>query len=306
MAFSLGELVQQTAVGLGLSGVANFRASRRVEAASKPSVLGALRVQQSHGLADFGILQKSRVGLGNSSVGVGVVVRAGPESATPVKPSSNKKKYPGEAKGFVEEMRFVAMKLHTKDQSKEGEKEDKEIQPVAKWQPTVEGYLKFLVNSKKVYDTLEEIVQTAVHPSYAEFQNTGLERSARLEKDLEWFASEGHEIPPLGDAGKKYAELLKNLSETDPPAFICHFYNVYFAHSAGGKFIGQKVADVVIDGKVLEFYKWDGDLQTLLANVKEKLNKVAQEWTREQKDHCLKETEMSFKYSGELLRLIVS
>ncbi|KAF8406189.1 hypothetical protein HHK36_008269 [Tetracentron sinense] len=34
-----------------------------------------------------------------------------------------KKRYPGEAKGFVEEMRFVAMKLHTRDQAKEGEKE---------------------------------------------------------------------------------------------------------------------------------------------------------------------------------------
>lgn len=75
----------------------------------------------------------------------------------------------------------------------------------------------------------------------AEFQNTGLERSAGLTKDLEWFASEGHEIPPVGDEGNKYAELLKTLAENDPPAFICHFYNVYFAHSAGGKFIGQKV-----------------------------------------------------------------
>ncbi|OMP11086.1 heme oxygenase-like, multi-helical [Corchorus capsularis] len=34
-----------------------------------------------------------------------------------------KKRYPEEAKGFVEEMRLVAMKLHTRDQAKEGEKE---------------------------------------------------------------------------------------------------------------------------------------------------------------------------------------
>lgn len=38
----------------------------------------------------------------------------------------------------------------------------------------------------------------------------------------------------------------------------------------------MQVAASVIDGKVLEFYKWDGDLQTLLANVKAKLNKVAE------------------------------
>ncbi|KAM2673035.1 hypothetical protein EV2_014367 [Malus domestica] len=59
-----------------------------------------------------------------------------------------KKRYPGEAKGFVEEMRFVAMKLHIRDQAKEREKEVKEPQEglVAKWEPTVDGYLKFLVD----------------------------------------------------------------------------------------------------------------------------------------------------------------
>lgn len=77
------------------------------------------------------------------------------------KPS--KKRYPGEAKGFVEEMRFVAMKLHTKDQAKEGKKEA-DANPVGKWEPTVEGYLKFLVDSKLVYDTLEKIVDKAAYP----------------------------------------------------------------------------------------------------------------------------------------------
>lgn len=73
----------------------------------------------------------------------------------------------GESKGFVEEMRFVAMRLHTRDQAREGEKEVKqpEEKAVTKWDPSVEGYLKFLVDSKLVYDTLEKIVQEAPHPS---------------------------------------------------------------------------------------------------------------------------------------------
>lgn len=83
-------------------------------------------------------------------------------SATTAAEKSNKR-YPGEAKGFVEEMRFVAMKLHTKDQAKEGEKEPVD-QPLAKWEPSVEGYLKFLVDSKLVYDTLERIVEKAPFP----------------------------------------------------------------------------------------------------------------------------------------------
>jgi len=67
-----------------------------------------------------------------------------------------------------------------------------------------------------------------------------------------------------------------------------------------------QVAERILDNKELEFYKWDGELSQLLQNVREKLNKVAEEWTREEKNHCLEETEKSFKYSGEILRLILS
>eukprot|EP00250_Pteridium_aquilinum_P004467 c14671_g1_i1 orf=206-1051(+) len=215
--------------------------------------------------------------------------------------------YPGEDKGFVEEMRFVAMKLHRKDQSSEGEKAaEADDKPLAKWEPSIAGYLKFLVDSKAVYDTMETIVQEAPHPSYAEFRNTGLERAAALSKDLEWFKGQGYEIPEPGEPGSTYAAYLKELAETDPPAFICHFYNVYFAHSAGGRMIGKQVAQKILDGAELEFYKWDGDLKETLAGVKEKLNKVAESWTREEKNRCLQETEKSFKNSGKILRLIVS
>ncbi|XP_030511315.1 heme oxygenase 1, chloroplastic [Rhodamnia argentea] len=219
-----------------------------------------------------------------------------------------KKRYPGEAKGFVEEMRFVAMKLHTRDQAKEGEKEAKgpEERSVAKWEPRVDGYLKFLVDSKLVYDTLERIVEDSAFPFYAEFRNTGLERSEKLAKDLEWFKEQGYDIPQPSSPGMTYARYLKELSETDPQAFICHFYNVYFAHSAGGRMIGKKVAEKILDNKELEFYKWDGELPQLLQNVRDKLNKVAESWTREEKNHCLEETEKSFKYSGDILRLILS
>lgn len=30
----------------------------------------------------------------------------------------------------------------------------------------------------------------------------------------------------------------------NPPAFICHYYNHYFAHTAGGRMIGAKVSQV--------------------------------------------------------------
>ncbi|CAH1449079.1 unnamed protein product [Lactuca virosa] len=231
-----------------------------------------------------------------------VVAAAGTTAAAEEK---SKKRYPGEGKGFVEEMRFVAMKLHTKDQSKEGEKEAQE-KPLPKWEPTIDGYLKFLVDSKLVYDTLEKIVDKADFPEYAEFRNTGLERAESLEKDLTWFKEKGYSIPEPSSPGLNYSAYVEELSKKDPQAFICHFYNTYFAHSAGGRMIGKKVAKEVLNGKELEFYKWDGDLSQLLQNVRDKLNVVAENWTREEKNHCLEETEKSFKFSGEILRLILS
>ncbi|KAJ8459849.1 hypothetical protein OPV22_032775 [Ensete ventricosum] len=184
-----------------------------------------------------------------------------------------KRQTPGRAGGFVDEMRAVAMKLHTRDQAKEGEKEP-DSPPVSKWAPSIDGYLRFLVDNKLVYDTLETIVQKAAYPCYAEFRNTGLERSENLVQDLEWFKDQGHTIPEPS-VGASYARYLEELSEKDPQAFICHFYNIYFAHSAGGRMIGRKVAEKILDNKELQFYKWDTDLSQLLQNVRDKLNRVA-------------------------------
>ena len=54
--------------------------------------------------------------------------------------------------------------LPSRDQSKEGEKAA-EQKPLGKWEPTKEGYIQFLVDSKAVFDTMEDIVEKAAHPS---------------------------------------------------------------------------------------------------------------------------------------------
>lgn len=227
--------------------------------------------------------------------------------ATTAAAESAETRHSGEPKAFVEEMKFASMKLHTKEQAKHGEKPvtQPEERSVAKWEPTTEGYLRFLVDSKLVFDTLDKMVDHAAFPAYAEFRNTGLERSASLAKDLEWFREEGHTIPEPSSPGLTYSQYLMELSAKDPQAFICHFYNIYFAHSSGGRIIGKKVAGKILNNKVLEFYKWDGQLSQLLQNVRDKLNEVTEGWSREEKDHCLEETETSFKFSGEVLRLIL-
>mmetsp|Transcript_25786 Transcript_25786/g.44418 ORF Transcript_25786/g.44418 Transcript_25786/m.44418 type:complete len:307 (+) Transcript_25786:83-1003(+) len=203
--------------------------------------------------------------------------------------------------GFVDEMRTIAMKLHTKDQApKEGEKAESDL-PLAKWRPTKEDFMMFLVDSQLMYNTIENLVQELDYPEYLPFRATGLERSAALAKDIEALKAEGMEVPSPGPAGRAYADLLTELAKTDPPAFICHFYNIYFAHSAGGRMIGQMMSNLVLDGRTLEFYKWDRDLKDLLPEVKAKINEVSEPWSREKKDHCLQETQKSFEYSGALM-----
>ena len=59
---------------------------------------------------------------------------------------------------FVQDdMRKVAMKLHTRDQApKEGQQEAQT--PFTRWEPTSSDYMQFLVDSLEVYQALENIV----------------------------------------------------------------------------------------------------------------------------------------------------
>ncbi|EXB85459.1 Heme oxygenase 1 [Morus notabilis] len=108
-----------------------------------------------------------------------------------------------------------------------------------------------------------------------ELRNTGLERSERLAKDLEWIKDQGHVLPEPSDLGVNYANYLKELSIVkDSHLILCHFYNLYFGHTAGGRIMAKRLCD--------------------------------ESWTREEKNQCLGETEISFKYYGDIISLILS
>lgn len=79
----------------------------------------------------------------------------------------------------------------------------------------------------------------------AAFCGTGLERSKALAEDIKWFQVTYPEMQVPGvkqdGPGAAYAQLVTGLAKSDPQAFICHYYNFYFAHTAGGRMIGNKV-----------------------------------------------------------------
>lgn len=79
----------------------------------------------------------------------------------------------------------------------------------------------------------------------AYFRKTGLERSEALEKDLEWLGQQGFVIPEPSGPGISYAKYLGELSEKSAPLFMCHFYNIYFSHIAGGQVIARQVCVIL-------------------------------------------------------------
>jgi len=199
--------------------------------------------------------------------------------------------------GFIAtELRGAAMRLHTREQApREGEVEAP-AKPAEPYVPNHMDYLRFLVDSRHVYVAMEEIVEST--PDLACYRNTGLERVKGLDIDIAWMASEYDlEIPEVGSAGLTYAKNLHQIVKNSIPAFMCHYYNYYFAHTAGGQMIGKQMSALLLDKKTLEFYKWD-NLKGIKDKVKGDIETMAATWSREEKDECVEQTRDAFIGGG--------
>lgn len=206
---------------------------------------------------------------------------------------------PGAHKGFVEEMRFVAMRLHTKDQSREGMMETSAL-PIQMWSPARADFMQFLVDSRAVYRCFEE--EFISEPLFKSFVDTGLERVQPLNEDIEYLASLGVEEGVPSEAALGYVEYLRKMVTEAPEKALCHWYNYYFAHTAGGLMIGRLMQDKLFDGREFKFYQFRDDKKVLLNNVRKVIDEVAAPWSRQLKDECLEETGLAFGYSGTVLQ----
>jgi len=222
------------------------------------------------------------------------------------------------------------MKLHTKDQAPREGQQPAET-PFTAWEPGRKDYIRFLVDSLLVYETMDKIV--AQHVVLQPFRKTGLERAEAIKEDLKWLCSfdKSLSIPPAGESGLKYAAFLEkiaaevcsslppfssnrttNFASHTPlfnptpslqsvPKFMCHYYNHYFAHTAGGRMIGKKMADKLLDGTTLKFYQWEGDVRALLDETRKSMDALASTWSESEKQACLEETMACFRYGGSLM-----
>ncbi|EPS64860.1 hypothetical protein M569_09921, partial [Genlisea aurea] len=206
---------------------------------------------------------------------------------------------PGETKGISEEMRFVAMKLRNKLNTKEEEEEGK------LWEATMEGLLKYLVDSRLVFSTIERIVDESSDVSLVYLRNTGLERCASISMDLQRLSVKGNDIPAASSPGTTYAQYLEAIAGKSPPLFLCHLYNIYFSHIAASQAIAKQVSKQLLEGKEMESFKWEGDAEESLREVRQKLNAIAEHWSREEKNKCLREATKAYRFLGQIVRLIV-
>eukprot|EP00981_Chlorochromonas_danica_P002725 scaffold537_cov180-Ochromonas_danica.AAC.30 len=204
---------------------------------------------------------------------------------------------------FVQDvMKPYAMKLHTRDQAREGELPAQT--PFTAWQPTRQNYLQFLVDALVVYQAFEDIIQR--YPALEAFRNTGLERSEPLQQDIAWLLQYDHTLVryEAGPLAKAYATFLYEKAEESIPKFICHYYNHYFAHSAGGRMIGKRIIDALLEGKALKFYEWKSDIKQLIDSTKHKIDELAVHWSEKERQDCLEETMACFHYGSDMLNAI--
>lgn len=197
------------------------------------------------------------------------------------------------------EMRGAAMKLHTRMQApKEGQVADKPVKNT--YVTTHADYLAFLVDSQHVYAAFEDAVNSNIE--LERFRDTGMERTKPLETDIQFIVDEyDTSRPAVGDVGLEYAERIKMLaSENKIPEFMCLFYNHYFAHTAGGMMIGKRMAYLLLKKRTLDFYKWEGDINEIKAQVKANIEEFVLSWSSEERQRCVDQTAAAFNGGGSI------
>ena len=202
---------------------------------------------------------------------------------------------------ILQELRDAAMRLHTREQAPREGQAEAPAKPAEPYVPTQADYLQFLVDSYAVYVALEEIVDEV--EGLAPFRNSGLERTQALEKDIQYMCERFDlQRPDVGKAGSMYAAQLISMikSDDDIPEFMCHYYNFYFAHLAGGRMIGKQMSKLLLDGEALEFYKWGENVNELKDKVKGQIEQLATGWNRKERDSCIDATAAAFRGGGAI------
>ena len=202
------------------------------------------------------------------------------------------------------ELRAAAMKLHTRSQApREGQAPEKQKKP--DYVTTRNDYMAFLVDSQHVYKAIEDVISES--EELAVFRNSPLDRVQALDIDIDFMEKEyGIKRPNVGLHGLDYADMIRQLGKDGSiKEFMCHYYNFYFAHTAGGRMIGKQMSALLLDKKTLEFYKWDGNINEIKDRVKGEIEDLVVDWSAEERKRCTDETAAAFRGGGALNSYLV-
>jgi len=205
-----------------------------------------------------------------------------------------------EKESFIDtELRAAAMKLHTRVQApREGQAEEKvQKEPYV---TTHDDYMAFLVDSQHVYQAIEDVIGTT--EAFVVFRDSPLDRVKALDTDIAFMEKEySIKKPDVGKPGQDYANVIRQLGTDGGIAeILCHYYNFYFAHTAGGRMIGKQMSSLLLDKKTLEFYKWDGNINKIKDRVKGEIEDMVVNWSPEERKRCTDQTAAAFKGGGSL------
>lgn len=106
-----------------------------------------------------------------------------------------------------------------------------------------EGYVAFLRSLHPVYEALEQGMAVNRHDDVVGMiYDPSLNRTAALEKDLEFFAGPSWREMKVTPAARAYAAHLGELATAAPRGLVAHAYVRYLGDLSGGQLMGKRVA----------------------------------------------------------------
>lgn len=141
---------------------------------------------------------------------------------------------------------------------------------------SVEGYIEYIFNLKKIYSSLENSLNNnKSNSTIAPFVTPELYRSELIKKDLE-FLNNNALFTPLSST-EAYISRLNEISKNKPELIIAHTYTRFLADLFGGRtFFSILSSEYKISPEGLNYYKFDKieDFKTYVGEYHGKLNSL--------------------------------
>ncbi len=111
-----------------------------------------------------------------------------------------------------------------------------------------------------IYQELESAARAhAERDANFPFRFSELDRTAALERDMEYWAGENWRNIPVSPAVSNYVQRIREVAFDSVPMFVAHQYTRYLGDLSGGQYIGKRFASSYqLEDRGAEFYHFEG------------------------------------------------